>query len=200
VKKISAANSNLEDARREQTMPAYIAMLRGINVSGHNTIKMEHLRALCIDLGFRNVETYVQSGNIVFQTRIENPSNLSRLISEKILLASGFDVPVILRSSIEMRNVIANNPFLKEKRIDSSKLHVTFLSETVQESVLKRLEPLSNYPDRFYRAPQEIYLYCPGGYGRTKLSNNAIEKALSVRATTRNWKTTNTLLEMVSKP
>jgi uncharacterized protein (DUF1697 family) len=199
VKKNSAANSNLDEAGREPSMPAYIAMLRGINVSGHNTIKMEHLRALCSDLGFRNVETYVQSGNIVFQTGTENPSNLSRRISEKILLASGFDVPVILRSSIEMRSVIANNPFLKEKGIDSSKLHVTFLSETVQESVLKRLEPLSKNPDRSYGAPQEIYLYCPGGYGRTKLSNNAIEKALSVRTTTRNWKTTNTLLEMVSK-
>ena len=199
MKKISAANSNLDDAGREPTMPAYIAMLRGINVSGHNTIKMEHLRALFSDLGFRNVETYVQSGNIVFQTRIENPSNLSRRISETILLASKFDVPVILRSSIEMQSVIANNPFLKEKGIDSSKLHVTFLSETVQESVLKKLEPLSNNPDRFYGAPREIYLYCPDGYGRTKISNNAIEKALSVRATTRNWKTTNTLLEMVSK-
>jgi uncharacterized protein (DUF1697 family) len=199
VKKISAANSNLDDAGREPTMPAYIAMLRGINVSGHNTIKMEHLRALFSDLGFRNVETYVQSGNIVFQTRIENPSNLSRRISETILLASRFDVPVIVRSSIEMQSVIANNPFLKEKGIDSSKLYVTFLSETVQESVLKKLEPLSKDPDRFYGAPREIYLYCPGGYGRTKLSNNAIEKALSVRATTRNWKTTNTLLEMVSK-
>jgi uncharacterized protein (DUF1697 family) len=199
VKKISAANSNLEDAGREPTMPAYIAMLRGINVGGHNTIKMEHLRALCSDSGFQNVETYVQSGNIVFQTRIEDPSNLSRRISEKILRASGFDVPVIVRSSIEMRSVIANNPFLKEKGIDSSKLHVTFLSETVQESVLKRLERLLKNPDRFYGAPREIYLYCPGGYGRTKLSNNAIEKALSVRATTRNWKTTNTLLEMVSK-
>lgn len=180
-------------------MPAYIAMLRGINVSGHKTIKMEHLRALCSGLGFRNVETYVQSGNIVFQTAIENPAALSKRIGETILHSFGFDAPVIVRTSKEMRNVIVNNPFLKEKNVDSSKLHVTFLSETTQKGSLKKLEALSTSPDRFYAAPQEIYLFCPGGYGETKLSNSAIEKALSVRATTRNWKTTNALFEMVSK-
>jgi len=98
-----------------------------------------------------------------------------------------------------MRNVIAKNPFLKEKGIDSSKLRVTFLSETAQKGSMKELETLATGLDRFYPASYEIYLYCPSGYGRTKLSNNAIEKALSVKATTRNWKTTNTLFEMVSK-
>ncbi len=184
---------------REQSMPAYIAMLRGINVSGHKTIKMEHLRELCGHLGFRNVETYVQSGNIVFQTPIENPGALSKRIGETILQSFGFDAPVIVRTSKQMRNVIANNPFLKEKDVDSSKLHVTFLSETAQKDSLTKLETLSTGPDRLYTARQEIYVYCPDGYGRSKLSNSAIEKALSVRATTRNWKTTNTLFEMVSE-
>ena len=180
-------------------MLTYIAMLRGINVSGHKTIRMEDLRTLCSGLGFHNVETYVQSGNIVFQTPIRNPAALSKRIGEKILQSFGFDAPVIVRTSKQMRKVITNNPFLKEKNVDSSKLHVTFLSETPQERSLKKLETLSTNPDRFYAAPQEIYLYCPSGYGKTKLSNVAIEKALSVRATTRNWKTTNTLSEMVSK-
>ena len=88
---------------------------------------------------------------------------------------------------------------MKEKGIDSSKLHVTFLSETAQKGSEKKLETLATNPDRFYPASHEIYLYCPGGYGRTRLSNNAIEKALSIEATTRNWKTTNALFEMVSK-
>ena len=180
-------------------MAAYIAMLRGVNVSGHNTIKMDVLRGLCQGLGFRNVETYVQSGNIVFQTATENPAALSKRIGETILESFGFDTAVIIRRSEEMRNVIAKNPFLKEKSIDSSKLHVTFLSETAQKGSMKELETLATGLDRFYPASYEIYLYCPSGYGRTKLSNNAIEKALSVKATTRNWKTTNTLFEMVSK-
>ena len=179
-------------------MAAYIAMLRGVNVTGHNTIKMEVLRGLCQGLGFRNVETYVQSGNIVFQALLENPEAISKRIGETVLRSFGFDTPVIVRTSKEMRNVIGNNPFLKEKGIDSYKLHVTFLSETAQKGSEKKLETLATNPDRFYPASHEIYLYCPGGYGRTRLSNNAIEKALSVEATTRNWKTTNTLFEMVS--
>ena len=180
-------------------MAAYITMLRGVNVTGHNTIKMEVLRGLCQGLGFRNVETYVQSGNIVFQALLENPEAISKRIGETVLRSFGFDTPVIVRTSKEMRNVIGNNPFLKEKGIDSSKLHVTFLSETAQKGSEKKLETLATNPDRFYPASHEIYLYCPGGYGRTRLSNNAIEKALSIEATTRNWKTTNTLFEMVSK-
>jgi len=182
-----------------QSMAAYVAMLRGVNVSGHSTIKMEALRGLCQSFGFRKVETYVQSGNIVFQTATDNPAALSKRIGKIIFQSFGFDTPVIVRTSKEMRNVIADNPFLKEKSMDSSKLHVTFLSESAQKGSVKKLETLATRPDRFYPVSREIYLYCPGGYGRTKLSNNAIEKALSVRATTRNWKTTNILFEMVSK-
>src|SRR5713101_5148404 len=169
-----------------RTMAAYFAMLRGVNVSGHNTIKMDVLRGICEGLGFRNVDTYIQSGNIVFQTATENPAALSKHIDEAILQSFGFDSPVIVRTSKEMGNVIANNPFLKEKGIDSSKLHVTFLSETAQKGSVKKLESLATTPDRFHLAAHEIYLHCPSGYGRTKLSNNAIEKALLVKATTRN--------------
>lgn len=192
-------NLKLLALSRDQGMPAYIAMLRGVNITGNNSIKMEQLRGLCNSLGFQNVETYVQSGNIVFQTRSEDPLALSKSIGEAILESFGFDVPVIMRTSKEMRSVIANNPFLKEKKIDSSKLHVTFLSESPQKGSLKKLGAIAMSPDQYYSASHEIYLYCPAGYGRTKLSNNAIEKALSVSATTRNWRTTNTLFEMVSK-
>src|SRR6266849_1862580 len=166
-------------------MPAYIAMLRGINVSGQKIIKMDNLRALCGDLGFRNVETYVQSGNVVFQTAIESPLDISKRMGGKILQSFGFEAPVVVRTSKEMRDVIANNPFLKEKDVDSSKLHITFLSESAPKGSAKKLGELSTSPDRFYAALREIYLYCPSGYGRTKLSNSAIEKALSMRATTR---------------
>ena len=180
-------------------MPAYVAMLRAVNVTGH-TIKMEQLRGLCDGLGLQKVETYVQSGNIVFQAKTENPALLSKRIAESILDSFGFETPVIVRTSKDMESVVAHNPFLNEKDVDSSKLHVTFLEEAAQKSSLKTLEKLATSQDRFYPASREIYLYCPEGYGRAKLSNNAIEKALSVTATTRNWRTTNTLLDMVSKP
>ena len=180
-------------------MPAYVALLRGINVSGRNTIKMEQLRGLCNRLGFERVDTYLQSGNIVFQAATKNPADLSKRIRETILNSFRFDIPVIVRTSKEIENVLANNPFLKEKDVDTSKLHVTFLQEAAQRSSLEKLEGLATGQDRFCPASREIYLDCRGGYGRTKLSNNAIEKALSVTATTRNWRTTNTLYEMASK-
>ena len=180
-------------------MPAFVAMLRGINVGGHNTIKMDRLVSLCHSLGFQSVKTYVQSGNIVFLAARESPEVLSKRISGTVSRTLGSDVPVIVRTSKEMGKVILDNPFLKEKGIDLSKLHVTFFSETVQEGSLGKLDALATGPDRLHPGHHEIYLYCPDGYGRTKLSNVAIEKALSVRATTRNWKTTCTLSEMASQ-
>lgn len=159
---------------------------------------MEQLRGLCDSIGFQKVETYVQSGNIVFQTKTENPAVLSKRISESILDSFRFETPVIVRTSKQMENVVANNPFMKEKDVDSSKLHVTFLKDVVQKGLLKKLAELATNQDRFYTASREIYLNCPGGYGRTKLFNDAIEKALSVTAI-RNWRTTSALLHMVSK-
>jgi uncharacterized protein (DUF1697 family) len=132
-------------------MPAYIAMLRGVNVTGHNSIRMEQLRGLCNRLGFQKVETYVQSGNIVFQAKIENPAVLSKRIGGSILDSFGLETSVIVRTLTEMENVVGSNPFLKEKNVDSSKLHVTFLSEAVQKSSLKRLEDLATGQERFPR-------------------------------------------------
>jgi uncharacterized protein (DUF1697 family) len=180
-------------------MPAYIAMLRGINVGGQKPVRMEQLRESCAALGFRSIETYVQSGNIVFLDEKKSPSNLSKSISEAILGDFGFRVPVLVKKAKEMGEVIKRNPFLKETGIDPSKLHVTFLPEAASKDALKSLERLPTKPDRFYVGRQEIYLYCPGGYGKTKLSNTAFEKALSMETTTRNWKTVGTLLEMASK-
>lgn len=179
-------------------MPIYIAMLRGINVSGQKIIKMEHLRASFETLGFRGVETYVQSGNVIFETAKNSSESLSRKIGERILRDFGFPVSIVLKTSKNLEKVIQGNPFARKKTIDPSKLHVTFLSEPPSRSALRRLQVLSAEPDQFRLAGQEIYLYCPDGYGRTKLSNSAFERILSVAATTRNWRTLNKLFEMAS--
>jgi uncharacterized protein (DUF1697 family) len=180
-------------------MPAYIAMLRGINVSGQKIIRMAHLRDSCAALGLRNVETYVQSGNVVFLALKKPPSALAKRISDAILRDFGFPVPTLVKTSKELEDVIKGNPFLKERGIDPSKLHVTFLSELPAKSTLDNLAALPTKPDRFHLGRQVIYLYCPDGYGKTKLSNAAFEKALAVRATTRNWKTVTTLFEMAAR-
>src|SRR5215469_3331685 len=108
-------------------MPAHIAMLRGINVGGQKAIRMERLRSLCAALGFRNVETYLQSGNVVFLAGRQAPSSLGARIGDAIRRDFGFVVPVIVKTSREMADVVAGNPFLRARGIDVAKLHVTFL-------------------------------------------------------------------------
>ncbi len=177
-------------------MPTYIAMLRGINVGPGKIVKMERLRASFEALGFDGVKTYVQSGNVIFESEQKSPAGLSNKIEEKIQRDFGFTVPVLLKTSKEIDQIVSDNPLLKEKGIDHSKLHVTFLSDAPPKTAVKVLEALATDRERFCISNREIYLYCPDGYGNTKLSNNAIEKKLSVVATTRNWRTVNTLLEM----
>ena len=160
---------------------------------------MENLRASFKALGFRRVLSYVQSGNIIFEATKSSLDNLSELIREKILSEYGFSVPVVLRTADEMKKIVGSNPFLNQKGIDDSKLHVTFLSELPTKAALGKLAELESHPDQFRVRGREVYLYCPGGYGRTKLSNTAFEKSLSLDATTKNWKTVNTLVKMSSE-
>ena len=179
-------------------MPIYIAMLRGINVSGHKIIRMELLRKSFEALGVRNVKTYVQSGNVIFEGGKEVPANLVEAICKRILRDFGFPVPVLLKTAKELERIIRDNPFVKQPGIDDSKLHVTFLSDTAPRAAEKSLEALAVNPEQFHVSGREIYLYCPNGYGRTKLSNTAIEKKLGVAGTTRNWKSVNALLTLAA--
>jgi uncharacterized protein (DUF1697 family) len=174
----------------------YIALLRGINVGGHKIIKMEHLRKSFEDLGYADVTTYVQSGNVVFKAPVKSAEVLAKRIAEMLFRRFGMTVPVIVRTSKEIGRVLGNNPFLHESGVDITKLHVTFLSQTPLKAAVKRLGAIAAGDDRFRCYRQEIYLYCPNGFGGTKLSINTFEKVLSVGATTRNWNTVNKLYEM----
>jgi uncharacterized protein (DUF1697 family) len=176
-------------------LSTYIALLRGINVGGHKIIKMEQLRKAFEGLGFENVATYVQSGNVVFRSP-GKASVLSRNIEEMLLHRFKMSVPVIVRTAEEVGEVLRNNPFVKESGIDVTRLHVTFLSLTPQKAAMKGLDSIAAGLDRFYCRGQEIYLHCPNGFGGSKLSINVFEKVLAVGATTRNWNTVNKLYEM----
>jgi uncharacterized protein (DUF1697 family) len=175
---------------------SYVAILRGINVSGQKLIRMEDLKDLFDSFGFTDIVTYIQSGNVIFHTPSTSQETLVRKISEGILGKFGFDVPVIVRNTDELKEIIRKNPFPGEKNILADKLHVTFLSEVPEEERKQHLEKLSCGQDRFALAGKEVYLYCPGGYGNTKLSNTFFENKLKVTATTRNWNTVNKLLEL----
>jgi len=160
---------------------------------------MENLRATFEEWGFRRVRTYVQSGNVIFETEKTSPDDLAPIIAEKISKEFGFSIPVVLRTSDDIGRIMRDNPFLNRKRLDHSKLHVTFLSALPAKDAEEKLDKLNALPDEFRVKRREIYLYCPNGYGRSKLSNTALEKQLSLGATTRNWKTVNALAGISSE-
>jgi uncharacterized protein (DUF1697 family) len=182
--------------RRTADTSTFVALLRGINLGGHKVVKMDQLRKTFEELGFEEVKTYIQSGNVVFKAPAQTPENLAKRIEERILRHFGFPVPVVVRTAGEIGEVIRNNPLLKEKGIDLSKLHVTFLSCSPDRGALKTLDAVPAAPDQFRCSGQAVYLHCPNGYHASKLTNNVLEKMLKVGTTTRNWKTANKLWEM----
>src|SRR5260370_14963031 len=180
-------------------MPIYVAMLRGINVGGQKIVNMGKVRASFGTLEFNSVRTYVQSGNVIFNAPKASSTKLSKRIKGRISCDFGFQITVVLRTSDEMKKIVHDNPFLKDTKTDRSKLHVILLSQLPATANIAKLDALDSNPDQFRVLGQEIYLYCPNGYGRSKLSNNAVEKLLAVEATTRNWKTANTLAELSTR-
>jgi uncharacterized protein (DUF1697 family) len=177
-------------------MVTYICILRGINVSGQKKILMADLKNLFEEQGFKNILTYIQSGNVIFKTAKKSNQQLEQAIHKAIEKHYGFDVPVIVRTVDAMQKLIAGNPFLKTKGINTEKLHVTFLSEQPAATEIKTLQTFDYSPDQFKLIGQEVFIYCPESYGETKLSNKFFENKLKVNATTRNWKTVNTLTEL----
>jgi uncharacterized protein (DUF1697 family) len=178
-------------------MQTFISILRGINVSGQKKILMADLKVLYENLKFKDVRTYIQSGNVIFKSN-EPLSDIEfeKKIEDQIFKKYDFHVPVIIRSEDEIRKIISANPFLKEKNIEQKKLHVTFLSNIPDKENVESIEKMDFSPDKFMISGKEVYLYVPNGYGETKISNTFFEKKLKVKATTRNWNTVNKLSEL----
>ena len=192
-------------------MPVVISMLRGVNLGSHHRIQMAPLRELYESLGVREPKSYVQSGNVVFKTSERNLAALGRRIEEGIERKFGFRPDVILRTTSEMKDVVARNPFAKRTDIHPSKLLVTFLAshptpearDAVLASNVTRAQRAPNAlcatqtgPEELRIDGREIYIYFPNGQGRSKLSWVRIEKMLNVRGTGRNWNTVSELLAM----
>ena len=177
-------------------MHRYISMLRGINVSGRKKIHMEELKALYQSLAFKNVQTYIQSGNVIFASSESDISKLTAGIEKKIKQAFGFEVLVFIRTKEDLQKLIKKNPFAGE---DEGKLYVTFLSDQPKNFPTEEINKIRDKAELFFHSSREIYLFCPNGYGRTKLSNTYFERKLKAPATTRNWKTVNMLFSMGEK-
>ena len=177
-------------------MKTYISMLRGINVGKHKMIKMDELKDLYRSFNFKDIKTYVQSGNVIFRYQNAPQSELAAKIQNKIKETFGFDVSVIIRTKGEFKKIIFDNPFKNE---DTGKLHVTFLPNIPDKKFINEMKTVKDESEKFYISLKEIYLFLPDGYGRTKFNNNFFEKKLKLDATTRNWKTVNKLLEIAKE-
>ncbi len=177
----------------ERIMETYISFLRGINVGGNKKIKMDDLSDLYESLGLINVKTYIQSGNVVFNTVNLKPDELEQKIETAVRNTFGFDVKVMIRTKGELKKIIKKNPFSEEY---FNHLHVMFLSGIHADPPIKELDEVKDDFEEYFISGKEIYIYYHNGVAKTNLSNGFIEKKLNVSATTRNWNTVNRLAEM----
>jgi len=176
-------------------MPAIVSLLRGVNL-GKRRMKMEDLRALYVSLGLRDAQTYVQSGNVVFTTRERNPLRLAAKIEDAIEKGFGFHADVVLRTTSEMRSLMAASPFAGRKEIDPGKLLVVFLGSDPGVEARGAVVKIDCAPDELHAVGRELYIYFPNGQGRSQLKWPLVEKALKTTWTGRNWKTVSSLLAM----
>lgn len=177
-------------------MPVVISMLRGVNVGGHNKIKMDALRALCESLKLRDPRTYVQSGNVIFRTEQRDLGRLAKRLQNEIERSFGFRPDVIFRTTTELRQVITKSPFATRRGIEPSKLLVIFLANDPGQEAKDQVLRIKTDLEELRIDGREIYIYYPNGMARPKLSWAVIEKILKTRGTGRNWNSVTKLLEM----
>lgn len=177
-------------------MPTHIALLRGINVSGQKLIRMKELSAILSNLGYQHVQTYIQSGNIVFQSETSDEVQLADQISRQIDKVFGFEVTVFVRSVSYLETIIGKSPFKNRDDFELKKCYYVFLSKEPEAHLIQELQEKNYENERFNIENQCLYLYCIKGAGEAKLTNNEIQKRLGVKATSRNHNTVQKLVAM----
>jgi len=176
-------------------MSRYIALLRGVNVSG-SAMRMATLKESFAALGFDEVQTYLQSGNVVFTTKQADPVKLAKRIEDRIKQDFGMEIPVLVLTAGEIASIAQNNPLFPGSGATESHFHCTFLFSPVTGKAFSALKLPAVEGERAILAKDAVLLHCPHGYGRTKLNNTYFEKSLGVKATTRNWKTVLALCDL----
>jgi uncharacterized protein (DUF1697 family) len=174
----------------------HAALLRGVNVGGNNLLPMKDLAAMFVTAGCVDVQTYIQSGNVIFKASRDVLDGLAGRIEKQITARFGFRSPVILRTAAEIGDVIRNNPFLKPGA-DEKLLHVLFLADSPDAARAGSLDPDRSPPDAFTLVKREIYLHVPNGAARTKLTNAYFDSKLATVTTGRNWRTVLKLWELL---
>jgi uncharacterized protein (DUF1697 family) len=160
---------------------------------------MDALKEIYEDLHFMNIQTYIQSGNVVFQYNNSEQKDLAIKISSQLQHKFKFEVSVIVLETAELKYIIERNPYTADRTKDISHLHVTFLSSQPERIDIGMIYQKKSPEEEFTLIEKAVYLYCPNGYGKTKLTNTFFENKLKVGATTRNWNTTTELLKIAEK-
>jgi len=169
-------------------MPYYIALLRSVNVAGHGRISMADLTQTFVTLGHIDITTYIQTGNVLFNSPGRTPTTLAAAIEDQLARDFGHTPAVILRTVPDLARVVATSPFPK-KGADPSRHHVTFLATPPSEERLAAFTPPPSGRDELTIVGQEVYVHTPDGYAGTKLTGTLLERRLGVVSTTRNWNT-----------
>ena len=195
------ATSTSSTPSKSNSTPIHVALLRGINVGGNNKVPMKDLAALFATLGCTDIQTYVQSGNVIFRAPATGPvtTGLASHIAAAIETRFALRIPVILRTQAEMHRILTANPFVNAG-IDPALLHVYFLADQPTPAALRSLNPDRSPGDTFVVSGREIYLHLPTGVARTKLTNLYFDKALTTTSTLRNWRTCTTLATLMPTP
>jgi uncharacterized protein (DUF1697 family) len=179
-----------------ETMSVVIAMLRGVNLAGYQKLNMEALRTLCGGLGLRDVQTYIQSGNVVFREDSRDPEAAARRIEDGIQKKFGFRPDVIVRTTSDLRKVISNNPFAGRPEVAPNRLLVVFMASAPSRQAREQILAIPCEPEELHIKARELYIYYPNGMARPKIPLVRIEKLLKTGSTGRNWNTVNKLLAM----
>ena len=180
-------------------MPTFVSVFRGINVGGNRIVPMSELKSLHEALGLRDVVTYIQSGNVVFTSDDTDPAQLARQIEEGSAQKFGFHSQVMVRTSAELEEIIANNPFQNQPEKEPKWIAVLFLTTRPESTALEDLQKTYTGPEEIYLIGQELYVYYPDGVGRSKLTLTLIEKKLKTVGTGRNWNTILQLQKMMQR-
>ena len=179
-------------------MARHVALLRAVNVGGHNKVPMADLRQLLETSGHTDVATYLQSGNAAFTSSKSNASALAKEIETDLATQMGVDVRVLVLSKSRLEKVVEQNPMV-ELDDDPTHLHVAFFSAIPISSAVKALDGAAFAPDRFAVAGDVAYLHFPDGMGRSTLDPGKAFAKLGVWFTVRNWRTVNQLVQLAAK-
>jgi uncharacterized protein (DUF1697 family) len=173
----------------------YVALLRAVNVGGTGIIRMADLKALCEEIGFRDVTTLLQSGNVVFRAKGSDAA-VAKKLADAISKSHGFRPAIMVRTADEIAEVMKRNPFKAEEKTDPSHLIVCFAADAPTTGADERVAAVKVQKERLLLSGRELYVHYATGQGTSKVTNAVIERSLGVPATARNWNTIGKLLAL----